>query len=143
MAIKLGDHASTIKTTCQNDCDKFDIKFPQITTLQRENAKYKKRVASLEADVHSLKMCHNTLSSLILQQTPAQASTNARVEVIYNKLNQANYNASSSTSTPPNPILVIDENLRVYITNLPRQQDSMGSVVDTLQDSMNQVKTYL
>lgn len=126
MTTKLKDHVSTIETTCKSVCDKFDIKSFQIIALQR------KRVASLEFDIHSLKKSRDTLTSLILQQALAQASTNAKVEVIYKKLNEAKYNVSASTSTPTNSIPVIDESLRVDISNMLRQHDSMGSIIDTL-----------
>lgn len=66
MATELKVQASKVQYTCNSVCDKFDIKFPQITVLQRENVEYKKKVASLEDDIHSLKKSHDTLTSLLL-----------------------------------------------------------------------------
>lgn len=56
-------------------------------------------------------------------------------------MSKAKYSTSASTPAPTPTPLVIATNLSAANNNLHMHQESTGSIVDTLQDSMYQAKT--
>lgn len=51
VATKLQDNTSKLERLYKGFCNKFEVHFPPITRLQRENVEYRRRIVSLENDV--------------------------------------------------------------------------------------------
>lgn len=83
------EHVHVIETTCKGV-------FTSIPALKKDNEDYRLKVIPLENDMLYLRQSHDKLVSLLVKNTTEQASTNAKVEIMYNKLNEANYTTSAS-----------------------------------------------